>query len=64
MDSELIRSSERRDKKDKIIGELYAAIQKLTSELGSTRERNMQIPGKFASVHQKLEGTKDRIGGG
>ena len=61
--SEIVESSERSDRRERVISELYAAMQKVMVELENRKVYIAQTKEQFASFGQKLEGgSKDRRG--
>ena len=60
---ETSKSSEKSDRREKVISGLYTATQKSMAELESNSERNIQTQEQFAPVHQKLEGANNKIEG-
>ena len=60
---ETSKSSEKSDRREKVISGLYTATQKSMAELESNSERNIQTQEQFAPVHQKLEGANNKVEG-
>ena len=63
VDSILVKSPERCDRRENVISELYAEMGKLMAELGYNSETNIQTNEQCASIHQKLEGANNKIEG-
>ena len=63
VDSKLLESSERSDREERVISELYTAMRKVMVELENNKVYNIQTKGHFASVSQKLEGAHQKIEG-
>ena len=56
VDRKIVKSAERSDRQERVIDELYEAMQILMVELESNREHNIQTQEQFAPAHRKLEG--------
>ena len=64
VDSKLVKSSGRSDRKVKVRDDLGEVMQKVIAELENKEECKIQTKGQFASANQKLEGANQKIGEG
>ena len=63
-DSKLTESSERRDRTENVIIELFALMEKVMVDLEQNRVTSLQTRYEIAPSIQKLEGVDDNIKGG
>ena len=62
-DSELAESSERSDRQENTLSDLFTVLQKVAAELENNKETVTQTKNEIASLNRKLDGVNGNIKG-